>query len=31
MEEPQAQVHLFLISDTPAQLLPTIKEVGFSG
>ena len=26
LEEPQAQVHLFLISDTPAQLLPTIKS-----
>lgn len=26
LEEPQAQVHLFLISDTPTQLLPTIKS-----
>lgn len=26
LEEPQAQVHLFLISDSPAQLLPTIKS-----
>ena len=26
LEEPQAQVHLFLISDTPAHLLPTIKS-----
>ncbi|WP_201554073.1 DNA polymerase III subunit delta' [Psychrobacter sp. 72-O-c] len=26
LEEPQSQVHLFLISDTPAQLLPTIKS-----
>ena len=26
LEEPQAQVHLFLISDTSAQLLPTIKS-----
>src|SRR5690606_11225416 len=26
LEEPQAQVYLFLISDTPAQLLPTIKS-----
>ncbi|ERL54814.1 DNA polymerase III subunit delta' [Psychrobacter aquaticus] len=26
LEEPQAQVHLFLISDAPAQLLPTIKS-----
>ena len=26
LEEPQAQVHLFLISDTPAQLLPTIRS-----
>lgn len=26
LEEPQAQVHLLLISDTPAQLLPTIKS-----
>ncbi len=26
LEEPQAKVHLFLISDTPAQLLPTIKS-----
>ncbi len=26
LEEPQAQVHLFLISDTPAKLLPTIKS-----
>ena len=26
LEEPQVQVHLFLISDTPAQLLPTIKS-----
>ena len=26
LEEPQAQVHLFLISDIPAQLLPTIKS-----
>ncbi|WP_413190670.1 DNA polymerase III subunit delta' [Psychrobacter sp. AT9] len=26
LEEPQAQVHLFLLSDTPAQLLPTIKS-----
>jgi len=26
LEEPQAQVHLFLISDTPSQLLPTIKS-----
>lgn len=26
LEEPQAQVHLFLISDNPAQLLPTIKS-----
>src|SRR5699024_6493309 len=24
LEEPQAQVHLFLISDSPAKLLPTI-------
>lgn len=26
LEEPQSQVHLFLISDMPAQLLPTIKS-----
>ena len=26
LEEPQSQVHLFLISDSPAQLLPTIKS-----
>ncbi len=26
LEEPQAQVHLFLISDMPAKLLPTIKS-----
>lgn len=26
LEEPQGQVHLFLISDTPAMLLPTIKS-----
>ena len=26
LEEPQAQVYLFLISDTPAKLLPTIKS-----
>ena len=26
LEEPQAQVHLLLISDAPAQLLPTIKS-----
>ena len=26
LEEPQSQVHLFLISDAPAQLLPTIKS-----
>lgn len=26
LEEPQAQVHLFLISDSPAKLLPTIKS-----
>ncbi len=26
LEEPHAQVPLFLISDTPAQLLPTIKS-----
>ncbi len=26
LEEPQAQVHLLLISDTPMQLLPTIKS-----
>ena len=26
LEEPQAQVHLFLITDTPAKLLPTIKS-----
>ena len=26
LEEPQAQVHLILISDSPAQLLPTIKS-----
>ncbi|MES1964577.1 DNA polymerase III subunit delta' [Psychrobacter sp. AH5] len=26
LEEPQAQVHLFLLSDTPAKLLPTIKS-----
>ncbi|MGM8908853.1 DNA polymerase III subunit delta' [Psychrobacter sp. 1U1] len=26
LEEPQAQVHLFLISDVPAKLLPTIKS-----
>ncbi|WP_227677695.1 DNA polymerase III subunit delta' [Psychrobacter frigidicola] len=26
LEEPQSQVHLFLISDTPAKLLPTIKS-----
>lgn len=26
LEEPQAKVHLFLISDSPAQLLPTIKS-----
>lgn len=26
LEEPQAQVHLFLISDNPAMLLPTIKS-----
>jgi DNA polymerase-3 subunit delta' len=26
LEEPQAQVHLLLISDSPAQLLPTIKS-----
>ncbi len=26
LEEPQAQVHLFLISDRPAKLLPTIKS-----
>ena len=26
LEEPHAQVHLFLISDAPAQLLPTIKS-----
>jgi DNA polymerase-3 subunit delta' len=26
LEEPQAQVHLFLMSDAPAQLLPTIKS-----
>ena len=26
LEEPQAQVHLFLISDIPAKLLPTIKS-----
>ena len=26
LEEPQAQVHLFLISDASAQLLPTIKS-----
>ncbi len=26
LEEPQAQVHLFLVSDMPAKLLPTIKS-----
>ncbi len=26
LEEPQSQVHLILISDVPAQLLPTIKS-----
>jgi len=26
LEEPQAQVHLFLLSDTPSKLLPTIKS-----
>lgn len=26
LEEPQSQVHLFLISDMPAKLLPTIKS-----
>ena len=26
LEEPQAQVYLFLISDVPSQLLPTIKS-----
>ena len=26
LEEPQAQVYLFLISDSPSQLLPTIKS-----
>lgn len=26
LEEPQSQVHLFLISDAPTQLLPTIKS-----
>ncbi len=26
LEEPQAQVHLFLMSDMPAKLLPTIKS-----
>lgn len=26
LEEPQAQVHLFLLSDMPAKLLPTIKS-----
>ena len=26
LEEPQAQVYLFLLSDSPAQLLPTIKS-----
>lgn len=26
LEEPQAQVYLFLISDAPSQLLPTIKS-----
>ncbi len=26
LEEPQAQVHLFLLSDVPALLLPTIKS-----